>query len=109
MLFQFIGPGTIFKRGMRKAVTLDPSLEAHSKARILSLFAASRAHEYIIVHSLFLQDLGQHAVMPEAVHVIAGMCGHSQLFPEITLSVQPLAHKIPRARCSPAASTSRLR
>lgn len=43
---------------------------------------ASRTHEYIIVHPLLLQDLGQHTVMPEAIHVIAGMCGHPQLFPE---------------------------
>ena len=93
MLLQFIGPGTIFKRN---AEGRHPGSIVGSPLKKLGLypfFMASRAHEYIIVHSLFLQDLGQHAVMTEAVHVIAGMCGHSQLFPEITLSVQPLAHK----------------
>ena len=58
-----------------------------------SLFVAARAHEHIIVHAGFFQDLRQHPMMAEAVHAVARVGGHAEFFPEIALGIQPLADK----------------
>ena len=92
MFLQLPGPGTVFK-GNPESSHRGTIIGGPGKGFTLqSLFMTSRTHEYVIVHSRFFQNLRQHAVVAEAVHVISGLRSHSQLLLKIPLTVQPLAH-----------------
>jgi hypothetical protein len=55
-----------------------------------TLLVGSRTHEHVVVEPALREDLGQHAVVPEGVHVVAyTSCGAELLF-EVALAVEGL-------------------
>ena len=50
-------------------------------------------HEDIIIHTGLAQDLGDHGVVAEGVHIIANLGGGSELFGKIPLGIKTVADK----------------
>jgi hypothetical protein len=52
-----------------------------------TLLVGSRTHEHVVVEPALREDLGQHAVVPEGVHVVAYTCCGAELLFEVALAV----------------------
>ena len=70
--------------GYRAAVRAFPAEQGAGNVPVL---VGAGAHKYVGFHAALAQELGQHAVVAEAIHVVAHLSHNAEFFAEVALGV----------------------
>src|SRR5829696_3846617 len=88
MMLQFVVDGREWQPARRGL--LEEPIGGVEDQRGKSLLVGSGTHEHIVVEPALREDLGQHAIVSEGVHVVAHTRRGSELLFEVALAVEGL-------------------